>query len=63
MADLTEQLEASLQGRVVSRWSGELWSEADCISAHAQVARACRERKRFRLVEITDDPSPSNDTE
>jgi hypothetical protein len=68
MSDLTAQLEASLTGRVATRVHLDpalrLPSESELHAVHAQLSRICRESRRFRTVEITDDPSPSpsNDT-
>ena len=67
MADLLRQLEASLTGRVATRVHLDpalrLPSETECHQVHAMLARGIREQKRFHLVEIEYDNSPSNDTE
>ena len=61
MTELLQQLEASLTGRVAHKW--ELPTESQLHAVHAQLCRGIREQKRFRLVEIEYDNSPSNDTE
>jgi hypothetical protein len=67
MSDLTAQLEASLTGRVATRVHLDpalrLPSESECHQVHAMLARGIREQRRFRTIEITDEPitSPSND--
>jgi hypothetical protein len=48
--DLSPQLEASLDGRVVSRY--ELPTATDINSVHAMLARVTREQRSFRLVAI-----------
>lgn len=68
MVDLLSQLEASLTGRVATRVHLDpalrLPSESETHAVHAQLARGIRAQRRFRTVEITDEPnpSPSNDT-
>lgn len=68
MSDLLSQLQASLTGVVATRVHLDpalrLPSESELHQIHAQLARGCREARRFRTVEITDEPipSPSNDT-
>ena len=71
MADQTNLValfEASLSGVVATRVHLDpalrLPSESECHQVHAMLARGIREQRRFRTVEITDEPnpSPSNDT-
>lgn len=51
MATLEEQLEASIGKTFVPRYALPL--ETDLNAVHAQLARVCRESKRFVKVEIT----------